>query len=42
MLGAKVCDSKKILAEQVDILITMVTAGEDVEDIIFGLDGVVS
>lgn len=41
-LGAKVCDTKNELAEQVDILVTMVTAGEDVEDILFGFDGVAS
>ncbi|GAB0174898.1 MAG: hypothetical protein HHAS10_07770 [Candidatus Altimarinota bacterium] len=41
-LGAKVCDTKKSLAQEVDILITMVTAGEDVEDILFGFDGVAS
>ncbi len=41
-LGAKVCDSKKELAEDVDILITMVTAGEDVDAIFFGNDGCAS
>lgn len=38
-LGAKICDSKKELASHVDILITMVTAGQDVDDILFGPDG---
>jgi 3-hydroxyisobutyrate dehydrogenase len=41
-LGAKVCDTKKVLAKEVDILILMVTAGEDVEDILFGSDEIVS
>ena len=41
-LGAKVCDTKKLLAESVDILVTMVTAGADVEDVLFGFDGVAS
>ena len=40
-LGAKVCDSKNEIAKNVDILITMVTAGEDVDDILFGNDGCV-
>ena len=39
-LGAKICKSKKELAESTDILITMVTAGEDVSGILFGHDGV--
>ncbi len=38
-LGAKLCDSKTELAAEVDILITMVTAGEDVDAILFGPDG---
>ncbi len=38
-IGAKVCDSKKELAKTVDILIIMVTAGGDVDDILFGKDG---
>ena len=41
-LGAKVCDNKKELVKNVDILITMVTAGEDVYDILFGNDGCAS
>jgi 3-hydroxyisobutyrate dehydrogenase-like beta-hydroxyacid dehydrogenase len=39
-LGAKVCETKQSLAKEVDILITMVTAGEDVEDVLFGFGGV--
>lgn len=35
-LGAKFCNNKKELWEQVDILITMVTAGEDVYEVLFG------
>jgi 3-hydroxyisobutyrate dehydrogenase len=38
-LGAKFRNNKKELAETVDILITMVTAGDDVDDILFGDGG---
>jgi 3-hydroxyisobutyrate dehydrogenase-like beta-hydroxyacid dehydrogenase len=37
----KLCNSKKELAESADILITMVTAGSDVWDVLFSSDGVV-
>jgi len=40
-LGAKFCNSKKELAESVDILITMVTAGSDVWDVLFSSEGVI-
>ncbi len=40
-LGAKICSKKNDLAATVDILITMVTAGLDVEDIFFWLEGTV-
>jgi 3-hydroxyisobutyrate dehydrogenase len=40
-LGAKLAPSKQELAKNVDILITMVTAWEDVDDVIFGSDGVI-
>ena len=40
-LGAKMCNSASELARESDILITMVTAGEDVSEILFGHDGVV-
>lgn len=40
-LGAKLAPSKQDLAKNIDILITMVTAGEDVDDVIFGSDGVI-
>ncbi len=38
-LGATLCATKKELAESVDILITMVTAGEDVHEVLFWVDG---
>ncbi|MGI0135359.1 MAG: NAD(P)-dependent oxidoreductase, partial [Candidatus Micrarchaeaceae archaeon] len=39
--GAKVASSPRMLAFQVDVLITMVTGGNDVEAVLFGADGVV-
>jgi 3-hydroxyisobutyrate dehydrogenase len=39
-LGAKLCNSASELARESDILITMVTAGEDVSSILFGQDGI--
>ena len=39
-LGAKLCNSARELVEHTDILITMVTAGEDVSGILFGTDGI--
>lgn len=41
-LGAKVTSSPSELAVKVDVVITMVTAGKDVEQVLFGKDGVVS
>jgi 3-hydroxyisobutyrate dehydrogenase len=38
-LGAKFCNTKKELASSVDILITMVTAGSDVDVVLFSDDG---
>ena len=38
-LGATLCATKKELAESVDVLITMVTAGEDVHEVLFWIDG---
>ncbi len=38
-LGATNCVTKRELAESVDILITMVTAGEDVHEVLFWIDG---
>ena len=40
-LGAKMCNSASDLARESDIIITMVTAGEDVSGILFGHDGIV-
>ena len=39
-LGAKLCNTKKEIAESADIFITMVTAGENVSEILFGHDGI--
>lgn len=39
-LGAKVVNSPQDLASQVDVVITMVTAAKDVEDVLFGSKGV--
>lgn len=39
-LGAQVADSPQHLASQVDVVITMVTAAKDVEDVLFGSKGV--
>jgi 3-hydroxyisobutyrate dehydrogenase-like beta-hydroxyacid dehydrogenase len=39
-LGAKMCNSASELARESDILITMVTAGEDVSGILFGHDSI--
>lgn len=39
-LGAQVADSPQHLASQVDVVITMVTAANDVEDVLFGVKGV--
>jgi 3-hydroxyisobutyrate dehydrogenase len=40
-LGASVANSPKELAAQVDILITMITSGKDVEEVLFGNNGMV-
>lgn len=40
-LGAKVAVSPKELAKQSDVIITMVTAGQDVEKVLFGKNGVI-
>lgn len=40
-LDAKVAKSPKDLASQVDVIVTMVTAGKDVESVLFGKNGVV-
>lgn len=40
-LGAKTAGSPAELASQVDVIITMVTAGKDVEEIVFGEQGIV-
>lgn len=40
-LDAQVAKSPKELASQVDVVITMVTAGHDVESVLFGKNGVV-
>lgn len=40
-LGARVFDSPKDLAAEVDVLITMVTGPKDVESVLFGKNGVV-
>lgn len=39
-LGAQVANSSAELANQVDVVITMVTAGQDVEKVLFGKKGV--
>src|SRR4051812_36349085 len=39
-LGAAIADSPKELASNVDVVITMVTAGKDVEDVLFGINGI--
>lgn len=41
ILGAEVANSPFDLASRVDVLITMVTAGEDVEQVLFGKNGVI-
>jgi len=40
-LGAKVASSPQELAKNSDVLITMITAGKDVEKVLFGKNGVV-
>lgn len=40
-LGAKVALSPEELAKNSDVIITMITAGKDVENVLFGKDGVV-
>jgi 3-hydroxyisobutyrate dehydrogenase len=40
-LGAEVASSPKELAEKVDVVVTMVTAGKDVEEVLFSKDGIV-
>lgn len=40
-LGAKVASLPKNLAQDVDVIITMITAGKDVKQILFGKNGVV-
>ena len=39
-IGANMCNSASELARDSDIIITMVTAGEDVSSILFGTDGI--
>lgn len=39
-LGAEVAESPEELASKVDVVITMVTAGKDVESVLFGKNGV--
>jgi 3-hydroxyisobutyrate dehydrogenase-like beta-hydroxyacid dehydrogenase len=39
-LGALVADSPAVLAKEVDVIITMVTSGKDVAEVLFGKNGV--
>lgn len=40
-LGAKVAKTPQELAKQSDVIITMITAGKDVEEVLFGKNGIV-